>query len=149
MEIKTFTAVIEDHNGFDLYTGTGKTRQEAIDAIMATVSCQIRIYVDREDGISLSEQEIEKAPTETPDNCVLVVMERCSHGSGYPYDRRYIAVPKGGVIRYPNGKELVIEKALTISFLDSNSDYSYSLPPGSSQYVESVWQPIQKVEYNY
>ncbi len=146
----TYIAYLENRrNGAVPHEGRGETRQEAIDACLVKITHLFSVYIEREDGIRIPEMEIEKAPTEMPAGCVLVVMVRSSHNSGYPYDWRYIAVPKGGSIRYPNGEMMKVEKATEISILDCNDDYEYGLPSGSFQFENGSWHPIERVGYTY
>jgi len=86
--------------------------------------------------------------------CGLLVLERCNHSDGEPYEWRVFAIPYGtyvlrGLGCAEEGWEYVIGGTLVVySFLDCNGDYEFELPEGSLELV-GTWVECPAAQYHY
>ncbi len=145
--MKTYIATISDYEGFIQIEGRGTTMEEAKVDLFSKLA--VSIQYDVEEG-RLRLPVIETVPNTLPEGCVLVVLERCSHNSGFPYDYRYVSIPKGKAVYHPfEGVTDQIDENEKISFTDCNADYRFGLPDGSFEHKDGVWVEAQKIEYDY
>lgn len=99
----------------------------------------------------------------------LLILVRCYHDCGEPYDYRFFAVPFGeknitSHCRSDVNTKIIISKEPTVySFLDCNGYYSLDLPERSLEYMNEqwgsaeekteftsgAWVPIERVGYTY
>jgi hypothetical protein len=150
MKIDSFTVSIPDKDGFPLYSEEGPTREAAIEKLLASLKWNL-IFDVKITGLRLPESVTRSAdfPQNTPEGTALVVLERCSHNHGHPYDWQYIAVPPGEALTCGRKDYGVVKQSRKISFNDSNSEYTFVLPSGSFRYVDGEWKPATRVEYYY
>lgn len=150
--MKKFIAQIGYDFGYGpstVFTGEGSTREEAVQACLAKAAERVYCDIITESGLRIPESQEKNLPRNVPEDCACVCFKRGSHNDGHTYEWRYVAVPKGRYIRYPSGERPRIVKDGSISFLDSNSDYYYGLPPGSFEWISGSWVPVRRVSYSY
>lgn len=83
---------------------------------------------------------------------VLVVAYRICHNSGYAYDYRLIAVPKGSRLprRFRRYHPHLFDRDVNhMSGMDSNSEETVRLPENTKAWDGTQWAPISKLEYYY
>ena len=149
MNIESVTVSIRDAEGFTLYTAEAPTREAAIGKLLDTVRedivCEVKVA-----GLLLPECVMlsEHFPQDVPAGTVLVVLETISHSTGDAYKWRCVAVPPDTKLTC-EGTEYEVGSGRVVSFVDSNSEYTFGLPKGSFLCTRKGWQPATEVRYHY
>lgn len=128
-------------------TGRGTTPERAEQDCIRKIG--VEILVELAEDVLIPEHELDKMPKATPPECGLVIFVRTSHNHGGAYNYRYFAIPLGNFT--VDRREIAVTdgRPTLVSTMDSNSEVTYSLPKGSSEYVDGDWKPSTGVWYNY
>lgn len=133
--------------------GEGATYEEAMENCLKAARALTRTRIKIAEGVQVPEDVASRIPEEIPDGHSLVIFVRHSHNDGEAYDWRLVSVPTGSKIsgRDIEGGKTVIRKQIEmITFLDSNSGYSFKLSQGGLEFgVEGKTESIQEVAYDY
>ncbi len=107
------------------------------------------------DGGVVSLDTAARLPAELPGHLGILVMQRCGHSDGEPYEDRIFGVPRGPISIHkrdwiPGAQEYVIGDDLVMhSFLDCNAEYEFPLPEGSVEFIEGAMVPCAAAAYDY
>gem|GEM_PF-6810239 len=131
-----------------LLRGKGQTKAEALAACLAQIGPHIEEGIELSDTLVVPEDVAVRLPQTLPEGHGLLILERCSHSSGNPYDHRFFAV-RYGTCTLQRDSIVIGGKPVMYSFLDCNADYEFPLPEGSMEFVEGQWTPCAAAKYDY